>query len=84
MQRMPPRIASQPPKPATREMKRLLLTLVATVVGLDVTIIGLYVAFHIADRTVKTQETFVAVWVVLTLIVVTTMMKKIRQARRRS
>jgi hypothetical protein len=65
-------------------MKRLLLTLVGAVIVLDGSIIGLYYGFHIADRAVTTQESFVAVWVVLTLIVVTTMMKKIRQARRRS
>jgi hypothetical protein len=64
-------------------MKRLLLLLVGAVVVLDGAIIGLYYALHIADRRVTTQESFVAVWVVLTLIVVTTMMKKIRQARRR-
>ena len=67
-----------------REMKKLLLTMVVAVVVLDAAIIGLYYAFRIADRAIKTQETFVAVWVVLTLIVVTTMMKRIREARRRS
>jgi hypothetical protein len=36
---------------------------------------------HIADRPARTQETFVAVWVVLTLFLVTTLMKKIRQSR---
>ncbi len=65
-------------------MKRLLLMLVGAVVVLDATVIGLYFGFHIGDRTTKTQETFVAVWVVLTLIVVSTMMRKIRQARRRA
>jgi hypothetical protein len=69
--------------PNRKELKRLLLILVATVVVLDAAIIGLYYAAHIQDRPVKTQQTFVAVWVVLTLIVVTTMMKRIRQARRR-
>jgi hypothetical protein len=81
---MPPRTASQHPKPATREMKRLLFTLMAAVIVLDGAIIGLYFALHMDARPVTTQETFVAVWVVLTLIVVTTMMKKIRKARRRS
>ena len=58
--------------------RKLLLILVAAVVVLDGAIIGMYYAFHIPDRPMKTQETFVAVWVVLTLIVVTTMMKRIR------
>jgi hypothetical protein len=70
------------PAPVTKELKRLLLTMIVLVVVLDSLIIGLYYAFHVGDRPVKTQETFVAVWVVLTLLVVTTMMKRIRVARR--
>jgi hypothetical protein len=71
------------PQPATSEMKKSLLIMVGSVVVLDAIAIGVYQLAHISDRLVTTQETFVAVWVVLTLIVVTTMMKKIRQARRR-
>lgn len=70
------------PTPVTKELKRLLLTMIVLVVVLDGIIIGLYYLFHIPDRPVKTQETFVAVWVVITLLVVTTMMKRIRVARR--
>jgi lysylphosphatidylglycerol synthetase-like protein (DUF2156 family) len=70
------------PAPVTPEHRKLLMQLVVSVVVLDATIIGLYYAFHIADRAVKTQQTFVATWVVLTLIVVTTMLKRIRVARR--
>jgi hypothetical protein len=77
-----PRLSGQP-SPVTRELKRYLLTLVVGVVVLDAVAIGVYYGFHIADRPEKMQEEFVAVWVVLTLIVVTTMMKRIRQARRR-
>ena len=68
--------------PNRKELKRLLLILVASIVVLDAAVIGLYYAAHIQERPVKTQQTFVAVWVVLTLIVVTTMMRKIRVARR--
>lgn len=67
----------------TRDPKKLLLTLVLSIVVLDAIVIGLYYALHIQDRAVKTQETFVAVWVVLTLLVVTTIMKRIRATRRR-
>jgi len=70
------------PAPDVKALKRLLLMMIGLVVGLDVLVIGLYYGFHIGDRPLKTQETFVAVWVVLTLMVVTTMMKRIRQARR--
>jgi putative Mn2+ efflux pump MntP len=68
--------------PDTKALKRLLLTMVGLVVALDALVIGLYYGFHNGDRPVKTQETFVAVWVVLTLLVVTTLMKRIRQVRR--
>ena len=76
------RMAS-PGRANTSQMKKLLLTLVASVVVLDAIMIGGYYAFHVGMRTTKTQQTYVAVWVVLTLLVVTTMMKRIRAARRR-
>ena len=69
--------------PLAAELRRLLLVLVVTIIVLDGVIIGAYYALHVNLRSVKTQETFVAVWVVLTLLIVATMMKKIRQARRR-
>jgi hypothetical protein len=70
------------PAPVTPEHKKLLMQLVVSVVVLDATIIGLYYAFHIPERPIRTQQTFVATWVVLTLVVVTTMLKRIRVARR--
>jgi len=42
-----------------------------------------WLAFAILPRPIKQQQLFVAVWVVLTLTVVTAMMRKIRLARRR-
>jgi hypothetical protein len=63
-------------------MKRLLLIFVSTVVALDAVVIGLYYVLHVPDRPVKQQQMFVAIWVVLTLIVVTTMLKRIRVVRR--
>jgi hypothetical protein len=83
MHGMPPNSRFVQPSPATREMKRLLLTLAGVVVVLDAIVIGIYYAAHIQNRPFKQQQMFVAVWVVLTLIVVTTMMRRIRQARRR-
>jgi len=66
-----------------RAMKKHLLTLVVSVVVLDATMIGVYYGLGIRDRVNKTQQTFVAVWVVLTLIIVTTIMRRIRRARGR-
>jgi chromate transport protein ChrA len=69
--------------PVARELKRHLLTLVGGVVVLHAAAIVIYYTFHIRDRPNKTQQVFVAVWVAATLILVTTLMKRIRQARRR-
>ncbi len=66
----------------SREMRRLTLILVGSIVVLDAAVIGIYYGFHIPERPMKTQESFVAVWVVLTLLLVTTQMKKIRKLRR--
>jgi uncharacterized membrane protein YoaK (UPF0700 family) len=63
-------------------MKKYLLRLVIAVVALDSAVIGLYYALRIGERPERTQQTFVAVWVVVTLLIVATLMKKIRQARR--
>lgn len=65
------------------ELKRLTFTLIGSIVALDAIMIGSYYGLHVGTRTEKTQQTFVAVWVVLTLAVVTTLMKRIRTARRR-
>ena len=71
-----------PPTPVTSQQKKLVLTLIVSVTVLDAIIIGLYYGFNVQERPVKTQQMFVATWVVLTLIVVTTMMKRIRVSRR--
>lgn len=81
---MPRSPGGQPTSTAKQEMKRLLVWLIVAVTVLDGTVIGVYYALDLKNRTEKAQTTFVAIWVVLTLIVVTTMMKRIRQARRRS
>lgn len=72
------------PGPVTREMKRYLIQLVVGVVVLDAIMVGMYYGFSMSLRPERTQQTFVAVWVVLTLIVVTTLMKKIRKSRVRT
>jgi nitric oxide reductase large subunit len=83
MHRMSPNPSAPPLESANRRvMKRLLLTLVGAIVVLDAAVIGLYYAMGIQARPIKQQQIFVAVWVVLTLIVVTTMLRKLRVARR--
>lgn len=71
-----------PKGPQLQLIRKYLLRLVIVVVAFDALVIGLYYALHIAERPERTQQTFVAVWVVLTLLIVSTLMKKIRQARR--
>jgi hypothetical protein len=69
------------PSVNVQAVRKYLIMLVVAVVVLDGTVLGVYYGMHIPDRPVKTQQTFVAVWVVLTLLVVTTIMRKLRQAR---
>jgi uncharacterized membrane protein len=69
------------PSASPQQVRKYLLTLVVAVAVLDGVVLGVYYGLHIADRPVRTQRTFVAVWVVLTLFVVTTIMKKLRKAR---
>ena len=64
-------------------MKKHLITLILAVTVLHSAMIGGFYALHIPARAAKTQQVYAAVWIVLTLIVVTMMMKRIRQARRR-
>ena len=64
--------------PASR---KLLLTMVSLVVGLDAVAIGIYYGLGIAHRTNQLQTAFVAVWTVATLAIVLVYMKRIRQLR---
>jgi len=69
------------PGPVTREVKKYLIQLVVGIVVLDAIMIGVYYGLSVPLKPERTQQSFVAIWVVLTLIVVATRMKKIRQAR---
>lgn len=64
------------------ELRRRTLILLGSVVLLDVVVIALYYALHVRDRPIKTQQIFVATWVVATLAVVVPQMKEIRKFRR--
>jgi DMSO/TMAO reductase YedYZ heme-binding membrane subunit len=64
-----------------REMQRLLMILVGAVVVIDAAVIGLYYAAGMKARPIRQQQMFGGIWIALTLIVVLTMMRKIRQAR---
>lgn len=59
-----------------------MMILIASVTVVHGVVIGIYYALHVAERSMKVQQTFVAVWVVLMLAVVTTQMKGIRKLRR--
>ena len=86
MKRMPgntPQLTPSGSRPDNREIKRLTLILIGSVAALDTVVIGAYYALHIPDKPMKTQQTFIAVWVVLTLLVVTSLMKRIRKLRGR-
>ena len=69
------------PGPVTRDVKKYLIQLIVGVVVLDALMIGMYYGLSVPLKPERTQQSFVAIWVVLTLIVVATRMRKIRQAR---
>ncbi len=68
--------------PERQELRKRMLWLIATVVAVHGAMIGIYYALHIQLRPDKTQQTFIAVWVVLTLAVILPQMKRIRAMRR--
>lgn len=70
------------PSPQRKEIQKRMMWLVGSVAVLHGVVIAIYYALHIAERPTKTQQTFIAVWVVLTVLVVATQMKTIRKLRR--
>ena len=64
------------------EPRRRTLILLGSVVVVDAIVIGIYYGLHVASRSIKTQQMFIAAWVVLTLIVIVPQMKEIRKFRR--
>jgi len=65
-----------------RELRRRTLILLGSVVLLDAVVIGIYYALHVSERPIKTQQMFIAAWVVATLLVIVPQMKEIRKFRR--
>lgn len=77
-----PRRSLPPQSPKRKELRKRLMILTASVVVLHSAAIGIFYGMRIGERAVKTQQTFIAVWLVATLGVVTTQMKGIRRLRR--
>ena len=83
MNRMTTSPSSRPSEPAgQKELRRRTLWLFGSVCAVHGLMIGLYYTLHVQMRSTKTQQTFIAVWVVLTMAVVVPQMKEIRQFRR--
>lgn len=64
------------------EIRRQLIRLVVGVVVLDAIAIGLFYAFDIPGRPVRTQQIFTVVWTLATLAVVLPLLSRIRALRR--
>ena len=64
--------------PASR---KLLLTMVLLVVGLDAVAIGAYYLFDIGRRANQVQMAFVVVWTMITLAIVLVLLHRIRLLR---
>jgi hypothetical protein len=77
-----PHAPTQSPSPNREELRKRTLWLIATVVAVHALMIGIYYGLHVNLRADKTQQTFIAVWVVLTLAVILPQMKRIRAMRR--
>jgi hypothetical protein len=71
------------PRPVVAELRKLLFQLIASVVILDVVVIGLYYGLHIQSTSRRTQTVFTGTWTALTLIVVLVGLSRIRAARQR-
>ena len=69
--------------PQRKEQQRRMMWLIGSVALLHGVVIAIYYALHIALRPMKTQQTFIAAWVVIMLIVVLPQMKAIRGMRKR-
>jgi nitric oxide reductase large subunit len=61
--------------------RKLLLTMVSLVIGLDTVSLALYYALGIARRANQVQMAFVVVWTLATLGIVLVYMKRIRRLR---
>ena len=61
--------------------RKLLLTMVSLVVGLDAVAIGIHYALGMAHRPNQVQVAFVVVWTLATLGIVLVYMKRIRRLR---
>ena len=65
----------------TAASRKILLTMVSLVVGLDVVALTLYYALGIARRPNQIQTGFVVLWTLATLGIVLVYMKRIRRLR---
>ena len=68
--------------PQRKELQKRMMWLIGSIAVLHGVMIAIYYGLHVGERPMRTQQTFVAVWVVLTLLVVTTQIKTIRKLRR--
>ena len=64
------------------ELRRRTMLLFGAIVLLDIVVVAVYYALHVRERPIKTQQMFIAGWVVATLIVIVPQMKEIRKFRR--
>jgi hypothetical protein len=74
---------TSPHSPERQELRKRTLWLIASIAVFHGLMIGMYYLLHVNLRPDKTQQTFVAVWVVLSLAVILPQMKRIRALRRR-
>ena len=72
----------QESSPSRQELRGRMLKLIVSIAVVHGVAITAYYALHVPERPMKTQQTFIAVWVVVTLGVLVPQMKGIRALRR--
>jgi len=67
---------------ARKDVRRRMMLLFGSVILVHGIVIAVFYGLHMPERPVKSQQIFIAVWVVLTMAVVVPQMKEIRKYRR--
>lgn len=73
--------SSPSPVPDREAIKRHLIVMVSAVAGLDVVAIAAYYALHLNNNPGSSQNTFVGIWILVSLAIVFIQQRKIRRAR---
>ena len=72
------------PSPDRDAIKHHLLVMVAAILGIDVIAIAIFYALHLNGNPGPRQQTFIGIWILISLGIVAIQQRKIRRAQRGS